>query len=159
MSNATAPPLTASATIRIVTTTDTTSTTKITGLRMSVRGFSFVKLSTIAWRTIGPSNRGRARTGACVVGSVCGGAVTDMSAQAFLEVLDDRTEGQPGQERQGADDHDHAGQQAGEQAVSVRSVPAVNGTVRSLPTLAPSASAAISGTNRATSIAMPPVIV
>ena len=43
--------------------------------------------------------------------------------------------------------------------VSVRSVPAVNGTVRSRPTLAPSASAAISGTNRATSIAMPPVIV
>ncbi len=48
VSNATAPPLTASATIRIVTTMDTTSTTKITGLRRSVRGFSFVKLSTIA---------------------------------------------------------------------------------------------------------------
>ena len=62
VSNAIGPPLTRSVTIRIVTMTDTTSTTKITGFFISVRGSSLRKLSTSARFTIGGSNRGRART-------------------------------------------------------------------------------------------------
>src|SRR6478609_10648516 len=116
VSNATGPPLTASAMIRIVTTTDTTSTTKITGLRSSVRGLSFQKLSTIACRTMGPSKSGRALTAVEVAGSVCGGAATAISAQPLLQLLDDRPEGERREERQRADDHDHPGQEAGEQA-------------------------------------------
>ena len=48
VSNAIGPPLTMSATIRIVTMTDTTSTVKITGFLRRVRGLSLSRLSTIA---------------------------------------------------------------------------------------------------------------
>ena len=65
VSNAIGPPLTMSATIRIVTSTDTTSTVKITGFLSNERGFSFQKLSMIARRTMGPSNRGRASATPC----------------------------------------------------------------------------------------------
>ena len=62
VSNATGPLLVMSAMIRMVTITDTTSTTKMTGFFISVRGFSLVKLSTSARLTIGPSKSLRAFT-------------------------------------------------------------------------------------------------
>src|SRR6266542_3656518 len=75
VSKATGPPPTTSATIRMVTTSDTTSTTKITGLRSKVRGSSFLKLSTTARLTMGGSNNGLART-ADTRSSSLGGEVT-----------------------------------------------------------------------------------
>ena len=78
VSKAIGPPFTMSATIRIVTTNETTSTTKITGFLSKVMGFSFRRLSTIARRTIGGSNRGRERIVPCSVGPAWGVVVTDI---------------------------------------------------------------------------------
>jgi hypothetical protein len=61
VSNAIGPVLARSATTRTVTMTETTSTTKMTGLRSRVRGSSLRRLSSAAVRTIGGSNSGRAR--------------------------------------------------------------------------------------------------
>src|SRR5262245_21074155 len=115
VSNATGPPPTASATIRIVTTVETTSTTKITGFRSNERGFNLRKLSTIACWTMGPSKSGRDLTAVSVAGPASGGAATTISAQPLLQVLDDRSQGERGQERERSDDHDHTGQQPREE--------------------------------------------
>ena len=72
VSNAIGPSLTMSVTIRIVTTAETTSTTKMTGFFQSVKGLSFRKLSAKARLTIGGSNSGRARIVPCSGRSIVG---------------------------------------------------------------------------------------
>ena len=78
VSKAIGPPLMMSVTIRIVTTTETTSTTKMTGFFIRVTGLSLRMLSTTARRTMGPSNNGRARTAPCSVRVVFGVVSTDI---------------------------------------------------------------------------------
>src|SRR5581483_426958 len=101
-----------------------TRTTNITGLRACTFGLSFLKESTIARRTIGPSRiprPGRVRT---LGGRVSGGGtrvsasaatVISHSSELAREVLDDRAQRHDREVRQADDDHHHAEQEAGEE--------------------------------------------
>ena len=74
VSNATGPPLTRSATIRIVTMTETTSTTKMTGFFISVRGVELEQAVHERAPHDGPVEQ-RARTApcpSCRSGAACG---------------------------------------------------------------------------------------
>src|SRR5207248_1546932 len=98
------------------------STTNITGLRAMTRGLSFTKESPIARRMIAGSNievAARVRTfGGRVVGSgamVSGTVVTTGPSELSDEMLDNGAEGDDREVGEADDDHDHAGQQGGEQ--------------------------------------------
>ena len=164
VSNATGPLLEMSAKIRTVTITDTTSTTKMTGFFISVRGFSLRKLSHSARFTIGrieqragpsPPRAARPRVRGCW----CFVCMLISSPQLLREALDDRSERERREERQRPDDHDDPVQQADEERLVGRERPGGHRD-RFLPWTAShaSASAARSGTNRTTSIKRPPAI-
>src|SRR5262249_25147224 len=137
-------PVTMSRTRMMVVTADTRPTTNITGLRARYRGSSLRKASTIAGPMIVGSNSEidfarRGASGVCA-GAGVGAGVCDrarvvgsslvmvMRRDALLrrcgeqragvhrEVLDDRPERERREEREAADDQDHAGGEADEQA-------------------------------------------
>ena len=116
MSKAIGPSFTMSETIRIVTTTETISTTKMTGFfdeRARVQLAEAVDQS--ARFTIGGSNSGRARNSVRRALSLrCGGGA-HQNRLPLQKVLDDRAEREAGQERQRADDQDHGVEQHAEQ--------------------------------------------
>src|ERR1700694_6122665 len=98
----------------IVVITEPTSTTNITGLRAIRRGSSFLKLAPIAGMRIVRSVRllrpfRRSRFWICSFISLV------QVAGSQLELLEDRTQRQGWEEREGADDHHDADQQADEQ--------------------------------------------
>src|SRR3954447_14307463 len=101
-----------------VVSTLTTSSTNITGFFISTRGSSLTTAAPIAGMTILASNS--AETG-CLRACEDSIDVTprlvrrEQSSGGHREMLDDRAERERGEERQSADDEDHADQQADEQ--------------------------------------------
>src|SRR5215218_3787172 len=100
------PPRTRLTPNRRLTRTLPTRTTNITGLRTWTRGSSLPKAAPTAARTIAGSNS---------FFGVAMGRLSEQLAGALEQVLDDRPEGERREEGEGADDHDHADQQADEQ--------------------------------------------
>ena len=100
---------------RTVVSTEPTSTTNMTGLRIMVRGLSLTKLSLIACCVMAGSNSFRAAggrrrdlTGRGAAGSRGSVSVEVMPVLLEAEVLDDGAEREHGEEGQAGDDQDHA---------------------------------------------------
>ena len=130
---------------RTVVSTEPTPTTNITGLRISVRGFSLTKLSTTARRT-------RSRSTSLVSRGI-GAPPSD------LELLDDGTEREGGQERRAAATITTTPiTSTTNSGVSVGNVPADGGTCCLRTTEPARASVGMIRKKRPNSMAMPSVV-
>src|SRR5262249_61103775 len=101
----------------------TTSSTNITGFLISVRGLSLAKAAPIAGTTIFQSNSAETGLGLRTAEvSICrsGSIRREQRARRHGEMLGDRTKRERREERQPADDHDHADDQADEEAAGRR---------------------------------------
>src|SRR5215472_1892780 len=105
------------ATYAIVVMTEPTSTTNMTGLRACQRGSSFLKLSPMAGTMMSRSHMLECRRRRYCSERPCCSMATSVGQLAGrqLEVLEKWAQRERRKERQGADDEDHADQQASEQ--------------------------------------------